>query len=214
MPFRQPAPRLINTVQFSAPEIAFLNSIKPWEKKHWTADFGTPAENKAIRDIKDEIINQLTPIQNNYCAFCGLNLSLAHKIHREHIAPQYKHPDYIFEPKNLVLSCNFCNEYKMKKRTVIAPYTGTYGTEQFMILHPHRDDYSTRLSCDFSKNELVFKIIDPDSGKTQATIECVGLAAPHLMSQRGAIILKEAMPKSVVLDLLVKAIIKLRRIRK
>jgi uncharacterized protein (TIGR02646 family) len=213
MPYRQPAQRLPNTIQFSAAEIAFLNSIKPWIKKQWSESFATAAEHTSRDSIKVEIKRQLLIIQNNYCAFCGLNLDLAYEVHREHIAPQYKHLNYIFETENLVLTCNFCNMHKGKKLTAISN-TGNYATEVFKILHPHRDDFSTRLSCDFASNELVFKILNPDGGKTQETINCVGLAEPHLMSQRGAIILKDAMPKSFLLDLLVKFSIKSNRKRR
>ena len=107
MAFRQPANRLPNTVNFTLAEITFLNSIKPWDKSKWSGNCGSPAINLSRNAVKDEIKRQLIDIQDNYCAICGLNLSLAYEVHREHIAPQYKQPKYIFEPGNLVLTCNF-----------------------------------------------------------------------------------------------------------
>jgi uncharacterized protein (TIGR02646 family) len=213
MAYRQPSSRLPKTVEFTVEEVTFLNSIRPWTKDKWSDSLGTALENKKRNEIKDKIKSQLKDIQDNYCAFCGLNLDLAHQVHREHIAPQYKHSDYIFEPGNLVLTCNFCNMHKMKKLTVSSA-TNDYDTETFKILHPHRDDFNKHLSCDFNKNELVFKILGPKLDKTKETIKCVGLAEPHLMSQRGAIILKSALPTSSMLDWLVKQIIAYNRKRK
>ncbi len=212
MPYRQPSPRFLSTAQYTVVQQIFLNSIKPWGKKHWSEKFGTAADHNQIRAIKADIKNQLVVIQNNYCAFCGLNLKFAYKVHREHIAPQYKQSFYIFEPENLVLACNFCNEHKSTKKTITTD-TRVYATEDFKILHPHRDDFNLHLACDFTKQELVFKILGLNRVKTQATIDCVGLAEPHLMAQRGAIILKESLPKNGILGGLVNLIIKINRKR-
>lgn len=211
--YRQPAPRLPSTVQFSVAQTTFLDSIKPWEQKQWSKSFGTPVQHNSRNEIKTEIKSQLETIQDNYCAFCGLDLALAPDVHREHIAPQYKHPTYIFEPENLVLACYYCNMHKNKKLTVTSA-TGVYATETFKIHHPHRDDYNLYLSCNFNNNDLVFTIVNPDGGKTQATIDCVGLAEPHLVTQRGAIILKEELSRNRPLNWLVNQTIKLTRKRK
>jgi uncharacterized protein (TIGR02646 family) len=210
--FRRPAARLAKTVQFSAAHVVFLNSIKPWQKKHWDKSFGTPAQNATRNAIKEEIKTQLVTIQNNYCAFCGIDLDIVPNMHREHIAPQYKHPTYIFEPENLVLACYYCNMHKNKKKTVITQ-TNIYKTELFKILHPHRDDFSAHLDCDTDNNDLVFTILDPAGGKTQETIDCVGLAEPHLVTQRGAVILKKELSRIPPLNFLVNQTIKERRKR-
>lgn len=188
MPFRNPSPPLTN-FNFSDDEKQFLEQIWPWEQEHWNSSFGTPDEHNKRNQVKKTIRDSLWKIQNGYCAFCGLNLNLAFEIHREHIAPQYKHKHYIFEPENLVLACNYCNKKKGKKLTVIND-TKVYSTTTFKILHPHRDDFSAFLECDYKKCELVFKIVGPEKEKTMNTIECVGLLDTHLMTQRGAVILK------------------------
>lgn len=210
MPYRFPAPRLPNTATLKPEQNTFLNNIKPWTKEKWGKSFSTPDDHNIRNQIKEDIKNELLLIQNGYCAFCGLNLKLAHKVHREHIAPQYKHPNYIFEVQNLVLACNFCNDIKSTKKT-ITTNTGNYSTEQFNILHPHRDDFSAHLSCDFTKYELVFKIIGPDKIKAQKTIDCVGLAEPHLVSLRGAIVLKAKLPSTGPLNWIVNRIISITR---
>lgn len=206
MAYRQPSTRLSSTVQFTQAEVAFLAKIQPWSKKKWSESLGTAADNTERNNIKNKIKTELESIQDNYCAFCGLNLSLAYKVQREHIAPQYKHPHYIFEPENLVLACNYCNEKKLTKKTVIDD-TLDYATSTFNILHPHRDNFNEYLACDFRKNELVFTIVGPEPIKTQNTINCVGLADTHLVTQRGAIILKSALPNFWALDQLIKLIV-------
>jgi uncharacterized protein (TIGR02646 family) len=206
MAFRNPSPRLPGTVVFTADEITFLDSIKPWSKDKWSKSFGTAAEHISRNAIKAKIKTDLEGIQENYCAFCGLDLKLAFEVHREHIAPQYKHPHYIFEPANLVLACNFCNMHKSKKSTVDTDTT-VYTTTSFNILHPHRDNFNEYLACDYASRELIFTIVGPDPDKAQATIKCVGLDEPHLMSQRGAIIFKASLPLIQNEDELVKEII-------
>lgn len=210
MAYRQPSTRLSSTVQFTQAEVAFLAKIQPWSKKKWSESLGTAADNTERNNIKNKIKTELESIQDNYCAFCGLNLSLAYKVQREHIAPQYKHPHYIFEPENLVLACNYCNEKKGRKKTVIND-TGNYATTTFNILHPHRDNFSDYLACDFNRNELVFTIVGTDRIKSQKTIDCVGLSDPHLVAHRGAIILKSSLPNFWFSNLLIKLIVSKNR---
>ncbi len=205
MAYRNPGPRLSGTVQYTAEQQLFLDSIKPWTKDHWAGKFELPDPKRSIRELKDKIKSDLATIQNNYCAFCGLDLELAYETHREHVAPQYKHPHFIFEPRNLVLTCNFCNMEKGKKLTVTVD-TEDYDTTTFKILHPHRDDFCHYLSCDFANNELIFTILDHEGGKAQKTIDFVGLAEPHLVKQRGAIIMQATLPNSAANDALVKQI--------
>lgn len=206
MPYRSPSARLPFTLHYSQAENTFLASIIPWEKKHWSANFGTAQQNAEMRALKTNIKAYLIAIQGNYCGFCGINLDIVPAVHREHIAPQYKNPHYIFEPENLVLSCYYCNMHKMKKLTMTTD-TKTYSTEQFMILHPYRDDYNQHLSCNFANKELVFKVIAADPTKALATIDCVGLDAPHLMTQRAALILMASLPSNNFFDSLYRRII-------
>jgi uncharacterized protein (TIGR02646 family) len=210
MAYRNPSPRLPGIVVYTAAENAFLDSIKPWSKDKWSKSFGTAAQHKSRDAIKSKIKTALEDIQDNYCAFCGLDLKLAYEVHREHIAPQYKHPHYIFEPQNLVLACNFCNMHKGKKRTVENDTT-VYTTTTFKILHPHRDNFNEYLACDYKNRELIFTIVGPETVKTQATIECVGLNEPHLMSKRGAIIFKDSFPVTQNEDDVVKQIVSKNR---
>lgn len=104
--------------------------------------------------------------------------------------------------------------HKATKKTLLSN-TGVYSTESFKILHPHRDDFNLYLDCDVdNNNDVVFSIIDANGGKTQAAIDCVGLAAPHLVTQRSAIILKEEISRRTPLNALVRLSIKVTRKRR
>lgn len=204
MAYRNPTTRFQSNIEYDANELNFLESIKEWSKKHWSGKFGTPLQHTQRKNLLTKIKNSLTIIQDNYCAFCGLNLGLAHGVHREHIAPQYKHPHYIFEPKNLVLACNFCNMHKGKSKTVLTD-TKDYNTTTFKIWHPYKDDYSNYLECDLNgNNDLVFKIIGDNKEKTETTIKILGLNKPNLIVQRGAIIIKYYLQKDAALNNLVR----------
>lgn len=211
MAFREPANRLPRKIEYSEEHFNFLNDLKPWKKSQWSSSLGTPELNKIRKDIKDFIKEELETIQDNYCAFCGINLSKVYKVHREHIAPQYKHEHYIYEPENLVLSCCYCNDHKGTRLTVIED-TEDYQTTTFKIHHPHRDNYSDFLECDFNnKRQLIFSIIGNDREKTQATITCLGLNEPHLMTIRGGIIFQALYPVSEGENELMKEIISVNR---
>lgn len=196
MAYRNPRDYFQNVIEFDVNELVFLNSIRLWAKKHWSGKFGTPAQHLERKNLITKIKSELEIIQENYCAFCGLNLALAYGVHREHIAPQYKHPHYIFEPKNLVLACSFCNMHKGKRKTVLND-TQNYETTTFKIWHPYFDDYNNYLECDITGNhDLVFKIIGDNTEKTQETIDILGLNKPNLIVQRSAIIMKHSISKN------------------
>lgn len=193
MAFRKPTTKLSRHITYSQEYKDFLNSIRPWGKSHWSNSFGTPEQHNIRNEIKAFIKSELEIIQDNYCAFCGINLTKVHEVHREHIAPQYKHPHYIFEEENLVLSCCYCNKHKGRYLTVVND-TNDYSTTTFKILHPHKDNYSDYLDCDFDNRQIVFTIIGNQRVKTRKTISVFGLNEPHLMTIRGGIIFQELYP--------------------
>lgn len=75
--------------------------------------------------FKEEITSQLLPTQNARCAYCGLKMRGEHP-HRDHIAPKESHPEYTFQPENLVLTCYPCNSEFKGKTDTISLKKGTY----------------------------------------------------------------------------------------
>lgn len=96
-------------------------------------------------------------IQNGLCAFCKQNISLvaAGNCHIEHIVPKAKHPQFIFEPKNLCVICSDCNTIKRAKEVhKVDPDVLTNGpniqryprsSNAFLIVHPHFDKWEDHI---------------------------------------------------------------------
>lgn len=96
-------------------------------------------------------------IQSGLCAFCKQNISLVAtgNCHIEHIVPKAKHPQFIFEPKNLCVICSDCNTIKRAKEVhkvdpdvlsngpVIQRYPRS--SKAFLIVHPHFDKWDDHI---------------------------------------------------------------------
>lgn len=96
------------------------------------------------KDLKDYIKEYYSIIQEDICCYCKINLrhgGYGEPI--EHIVPKDDRPQWMFEPKNLALSCYPCNTKKNADNTlsksgkVSVTYPST--TNAFSIYHPHFD---------------------------------------------------------------------------
>lgn len=89
--------------------------------------------------LKNKISNHTIRQQVSRCVYCeGF---MIRGIQLDHIAPKTLHPDYCFEPKNLVSSCAVCNMYvKNAGDTIVAPKQVRYDKNQFTIVHPYFND--------------------------------------------------------------------------
>jgi uncharacterized protein (TIGR02646 family) len=204
-PFRNPGLRLANTFSYEAADDIFLQLLRPWSTDKYKEKTKSPQVNNRIREIKVDIREKLYLIQNFYCAFCGINLTIAREVHREHIAPQSQHGEYIFEPENLVLACYDCNDFKGKKRTV-ANDTHSYSTTTFNILHPYRDDYGAFIQAFYEAGGLFFQVISGVTDERAAnTIKCLGLDDSILIKERGMRIYNSLIPSSEEDDDLIRA---------
>lgn len=184
-PFRNPGNRLPNTFSYEIADEVLLELLKPWNTNQYQCKAGSAAVNNRIRSIKVDIREKLLFIQDFYCAFCGIDLVIARKIQREHIAPQSQQSDYIFEPENMVLACFDCNDFKGRKTTIDVD-TGIYLSSTFLILHPYRDDYGTFLIAHFENGGLFFQLRDGVTDvRATATLEKLGLQEPLLIKERG-----------------------------
>ncbi|WP_250255132.1 retron system putative HNH endonuclease [Chryseobacterium sp. Marseille-Q3244] len=93
-------------------------------------------------ELKSIIRQQLERLQGDNCAFCGLSLK-SRVTQIEHIAPKGKilYPQFMFEPKNLILACSLCNGFD-KKHTfnTIKTVNAIYNRCTFNIVHPYFDN--------------------------------------------------------------------------
>lgn len=128
----------------------------------------TDAELQLIKQIGDENQNQvdwsdnrLTPIrlrikhhylgeQKHHCCYCQQQIYVTHgrAWDLEHVLTRTQHPEFVFEPKNLIVACIDCNGAKGEK-SVLAPGVATppypNSSAAFLIIHPHFDNYSDHI---------------------------------------------------------------------
>lgn len=142
--------------------------------------------------IKNSIKTQLKLLQGNDCAFCGLNLG-SRVTHSEHIAPKGNdlYPQFMFEPKNLILACSLCNGFEKKHtfKTVVHLAT-VYSDCQFNIIHPYFDNPDDHLEyVPDPDNGLAYliqvrKTGGVESSKGRQTVDLFELALPIMTEER------------------------------
>jgi uncharacterized protein (TIGR02646 family) len=134
--------RLIGSIEFSANQIEYLDSLKPYCSGYWDI------QTHQMKDVKNKINSDLNVIQeNNKCAYCGLELNETCGPEIDHIAPKGKkrdgtilYPQFMFEPKNLALACHRCNFENKKIYDSIQTFNDNYAECSFKIVHPYFDD--------------------------------------------------------------------------
>lgn len=101
-----------------------------------------------ITEFKNHISNHMYYEQNCRCAYCRIELSMANTfLQREHIIPKAPHPQWMFEPRNLCITCEKCNNYKGDKEVLRNQYAVAYPTDSkdFLIVNPFLDKYSDHI---------------------------------------------------------------------
>ncbi len=99
--------------------------------------------------IKESIKRHYHSVQGGVCPYCKRQLNSTHGRHWdiEHIIPRSQTPSFMFEPKNLCMSCVDCNSEKSDKKVTnsIAKKTYPIKSTQYSIIHPHLDCYEDYL---------------------------------------------------------------------
>lgn len=106
-------------------------------KDDWTKDCFQP--------IKDFIKAKYYLPQERRCAYCRKKLNAdGYFNHIDHIIPKSKHKRWMFEPKNLTISCEVCNPLKNADDTLIASHSQTRFPKSktgFTTFNPHFDKW-------------------------------------------------------------------------
>ncbi|EEW9976583.1 HNH endonuclease, partial [Salmonella enterica] len=112
--------------------------------------------------------------QDYRCPYCHQKILVAHNgaWDTEHIIPKDTHPDFMFEPQNLCVSCKDCNGEKSNKNILVNKKIIRLPkkSKSYTIIHPHFDNFDDHI-----------KIIDdalyflPKTDKGRRTIEVCGL---------------------------------------
>jgi len=123
---------------------------------------GADWEEGIFDSIKENIKKYLLSEQGRICPYCGLKIpKRGYFPPVEHIAPKKMHYRFMFEPKNLIITCTTCNTYKRDKETLTNPATPIYPTrgDDFLIVQPYFDDYFQHIAlvCDIFLKALTDK---------------------------------------------------------
>ena len=172
--------------------------MKKWQKNHKiyadyqlidTVIIDRPTNHKdwslsKYEALKKKIKFHYSVVQNDACAYCREPIRFdGYGEPIEHIVPKNIAPEWMFEAKNLCISCYGCNTKKSVTNTLLKPYNAgdSYPTtsKDISIVHPHFDSFSASIAT----NELLFKA-KGKGDKGINTINLCKLNRPDLLFTR------------------------------
>ena len=102
------------------------------------------------KSFRDNLKNHYREQQSNLCCYCKKTLGFDLKeVEIEHVLPKSIYTQFIFESRNLALSCPACNTSKGSIDVFVGKQvTSCYPIESdsFSIIHPHYDKYSEHIN--------------------------------------------------------------------
>lgn len=149
---------------------------RPSDHKDWS-------ESK-YNKLKERIKFHYSVVQNDTCAYCREQVRFdGYGEPIEHIIPKSTASEWMFEAKNLCLSCYGCNTKKSTTNTYLKDYNqgDSYPEDgsDISIIHPHYDSFSYHIDT----SELIFKP-RKSSSKGIKTINLCKLNRPDLLFTR------------------------------
>lgn len=129
-------------------------------------------ENSSLKAYKDRVRQYYRQQQNRKCVYCRMDVSSATGyFHIEHIVPKSVHPEWMYEPFNLCLSCPQCNSAKKAQEVLDNKDIKDLPTESsdYLIIHPHIDRYFDNIEI---VDGLLYKGLTP---KGEYTIKICNL---------------------------------------
>lgn len=131
-------------------------------------------EDDDLKLIKSKIKKFYLSIQKNVCPYCRqkFNSNNGRYWDTEHIIPRAYQKNFMFEPKNLCVSCIDCNGRKSDKKITSSKAKKRLPLKQdlYFIVHPHLDQYDDHIMI--IKEGFYYVPIKP---KGENTIEVCGL---------------------------------------
>ncbi|WP_146068072.1 HNH endonuclease [Cryobacterium sp. M96] len=133
-------------VEFSATLATVVNAFDGLPRAHQQASFwADPSTNEVKSHIKTHYILE----QSNRCCYCDHHLPTNN--HRmwdiEHIVPRLSHPQFMFRPDNLAVSCPDCNREKGTFQMLVNARLVRYPviSAAFKLVHPHFDNFKDHI---------------------------------------------------------------------
>jgi 5-methylcytosine-specific restriction endonuclease McrA len=132
---------LINPLNQNEQNIIVQNP--PIVKDNWTRYQYEPIKQRLKREL---YLNQL-----DRCAYCRREVEAAAKYEPlDHIVAQSKRPEWMLEPKNLIVVCDSCNNLKNAEQTLTDAYVNTNvfpnNSNAFLVFNPHFDIWEEHLN--------------------------------------------------------------------
>ncbi|MEM5549591.1 hypothetical protein WNY63_02425 [Pseudoalteromonas neustonica] len=145
-------------INFSEKALAIITRYDLQDHNFWS-------EAESIDKVRKEIRDHYLPIQEYRCAYCNNQNLETHGLvwDCEHFLPKKGYPKFMFEPKNLVISCKSCNLAKENYKAELLsrgdnPKFYPEEANDFKLIHPIFENYADYFKI-ISKNDN--KIIEP-----------------------------------------------------
>ncbi|HDI3034539.1 TPA: HNH endonuclease [Cronobacter turicensis] len=164
---------IVNPISYSQQVRIHIDKYDGKDHTYWNV---TCDQNKAIRK---EIREFYRTEQSFHCAYCnrlrqdfnGAQWDI------DHIIPKQSHPQYLYTPKNLTVTCKDCNGKKGKGNVLVdhvdASLCFPISGESYAIIHPHFDEYLDNIRCRTTADGKI--IHEPFTPKGIKTFNLCGL---------------------------------------
>ena len=144
------------------PYVRLYGGQKGWDK----------ADN-ATKDLKNSISEFTLVQQDCRCAYCETLIPGGAQL--DHFVPKQLHPEFCYEPKNLLTSCAVCNMYiKNAEDTIILPVKRRYEQNQFTIVHPYFNDPDGVFTAADLRKTMEFVSELYNDGDLRLAVEIIG----------------------------------------
>lgn len=160
-------------INLSSAEVSVIKKKPLVKKEQWN--------DKLYDPIKQRLKKELIIRQFDRCAYCRRIVEPnAYYEPLEHIVPKSIYPQWMFEPKNLIVTCNTCNNLKGNDDTLVASYKSSIKfpllSKAFLIFNPHFDKWHEHLRYE----DEIFLVAVPNS-KGKDTIRICKLYRFHVI---------------------------------
>lgn len=160
--------KLRRPYKFSRAEWHHVSTVLiPYVEIHGGAEGWEKGDN-ATKDLKNRISEYTLIRQRCKCAYCEDLITGGAQL--DHVVPKQLHPEFCYEPKNLLTSCAVCNMYiKNAGDTVKAPVRRRYEKNEFTIVHPYFDDPDEHIRFINDDRVVIDEAGSSDLGKATIT---------------------------------------------
>ena len=181
------------------PPVTFtIDELKLIQDKRHNENFSSRTwSDPDLNDLKSKIKAHYLKVQKHHCPYCQMQIRVSN--HRnwdtEHIIPRTTVPYFMFEPQNLCVSCTDCNNSKKAQKVTNskAKTNLPIKSEQYLIIHPHFDNYKDHITVIEAGLLYIAK-----SPKGENTIKILSLNRFHKYGSYGD-------PKDIVPDIILHA---------